>query len=154
MNRGTLRGFGKLEDQDESTTLIVNAHSSGGFLPSENLVNPLARSVLSGMLVAGEPKVILEVKGKGVAPLLSATSNDSTARTIRLIVRVDGGKPFDATTASFAVANRGIVAAGAIVGSSFVPGEPIKYKSSLSVSVASSLSETDKVSLNYILHGR
>ena len=135
-----------------ATTSIVNAHSSGGTSATNVLASGSggAREVLSGALTANTLATVLTVTGPGRCPQLSAYAKNTTARTIRLVVEVDGVTAFDATSASISVANTGIFAAAG--GSNpFTPGEPIVFTSSLVVRVASSLSETDAVAIGYSL---
>jgi hypothetical protein len=136
-----------------STTQVVNFYSSGGVVSGANLVATsanMAREVLSGALTAGALTTLLTVTGSGRVPLLMAFSKNSTSRTIRLVVEVDGVSVFDATTSVFAGTSSGLVAAGQ--GNPPVPSEPIRFSSSLVVRVASSLTETDNVAIAYVLH--
>jgi len=141
-----------------ATTSIVNAHSSGGtqvqYLAASTSNGMVA--VSSGALVANTLKTLLTVSGQGLVSMLTAYALDTTARTVRLVVEVDGAEVFDAT--SSAISNGvgyGIYAAGANYGGSmFGPGEPIVFNDSLVVKVASSVSETDKVAMAYRLHLR
>jgi len=143
-----------------ATTAIINAFSSGGVVTSSGqaiaataLVG--SREVLSGALTAATLAALLTVDGPGRVPLLSVYAKDSTSRTMRLVVEVDGVTVFDATSAATAAVSTGMIATGFISQSSpslFVPGESIVFSSSLVVRVASSLTETDKLAIAYILH--
>jgi hypothetical protein len=136
-----------------ATTSIVNFHSSGG--TSATNVNATStaghREVLSGALTAATLSTLLSVTGAGRCPQLSAYAKDTTARTIRLVVEVDGVTAFDATSASVSARNSGIYAAAGGT-NPLSPGEPIVFTSSLVVKVASSLTETDKVAIAYSLY--
>ena len=138
-----------------ATTSIVNFHSSGGTSAANVQVtaNSGAREVLSGALTANTLGTLLSVTGPGRCPQLSAYAKNTTARTIRLVVDVDGVTVFDATSASISTANTGLFAAGSATSGSapLNPGEPIVFTSSFVVRVASSLSETDAVAIGYSL---
>lgn len=138
-----------------ATTSVINAHSSGGTAVAINLsasVNNGLREVLSGALTANTLATVLSVTGGGVIPALTAYAKDSTARTVRLKVTVDGTSVFDATSSSVSAAGQGIFAAGSIENTgSFRQGEPIRFLTSLLVEVASSLTETDKLAIGYTL---
>lgn len=134
-----------------ATTSVVNFHSSGG-TSSTNVGagNGGSREVLSGALTSGVLSTVLTVTGAGRVPQLSAYAKDTTSRTIRLVVEVDGLSVFDATSAAIAVANTGIFAAGG-GNNPLSTGEPITFTASLVVRVASSLTETDKIGVAYSL---
>jgi hypothetical protein len=145
-------GFGGMR----STISIVNAHSSGGTQVGGLSGNsmPGARYVLSGALTAGALATMLDIPvGIGEVPLLALASLDGTTRTVRLRVTVDGVVVFDATSSAITGGGQGIHAAGALTSTGFfVPSLPIVFVRSFKVEIASSLSETDKLGLGYILH--
>lgn len=130
-----------------ATTSVVNAFSSGG-VSAASVPLASAREVLSGALTATTLKELLSVTGGGELPHLSAYAKDLTSRTVRLVVIADGVTCFDATSGATGANGQGILAAGVVGGQ----GAPIRFNSSLSVSVASSLSETDKVAIAYTLN--
>ncbi len=136
------------------TTAIVNAHSSGWTSATNMQAGAFngGREVLSGALTAGTLATLLTVTGGGQVPMLSAYAKDTTSRTVRLVVEVDGVTAFDATSSAVTAANSGIFAAGWRGSSGMEPAQPIVFASSLVVKVASSLTETDKVAIGYILH--
>lgn len=135
------------------TKSVVNAFSSGGAsvagLTASATTN-MAKETLSGALTANTLKTLLTVSTPGQSGYLVAYSKDTTSRTIRLRVTIDGTVVFDATSNAITVTGTGlaVVASGAAtaVGSS----EPIRWNSSLVVEVASSLSETDKVAMAHV----
>lgn len=136
------------------TTSIVNAYSSGGVSPSSTNINASpatngAKEVLSGALTANTLATVLSVSGGGVCNWLSAYSMDTTTRTVRVRVVADGVAVFDATSNAVSLASRGIPVVGVFSNT----GE-IRFNSSLVVQVASSLTETDKVAIGYVLNKR
>lgn len=136
------------------TRTIVNAFSSGGVSAPNvhaGVGTNLAREVLSGALTAGVLKKVLSVSGGGLMPILSAYSRDTTPRTIRVQVVVDGqaSPAFDATTNTINTINTGIPVIGTADGSYFGPSESIRSNSLVEVWVASSLTETDKIAIAY-----
>lgn len=135
------------------TRSIVNLCSSGGAsLPANSAIG---RSILSGALTANTLKTLLTVTGSGEFHFLGAYAVDTTSRTIRLKVTIDGTVVFDATTSAVTAINAGCLATGALILASaqYNVGPPIRFNASALIEVASSLSETDKVGLSYILHG-
>lgn len=143
-------GYGALR----ATSSVINAHSSGGTSQTFNVaIN--ARALLSGAMTAGTLSTLLNVpSGAGRMPLCALSTNDSTARTARLRITVDGVVVFDATSASMSGTGVGIFAAGYNPGSNTIsPSDPIVYTRSLKVEAASSLTETDKLTLFYMLQG-
>lgn len=119
-----------------------------------------ARSVQPGAVTAATLATILSLSGKGVISFLACGSVDTTSRTHRIKITLDGTVIFDATSA--AVTN--IHNYGAVIGSivtlsttqrhvSVVP-EPIMFNTSLLVEYASSLSETNKTNIAYKYYAR
>ncbi|WP_457321629.1 hypothetical protein [Roseateles sp. P5_E11] len=143
-----------------ATTSITNAYSGGGVASA----NPVAASVnsnmgkevLSGALTANALATILSVTGSGEIPFLTAYTKDATSRTVRLKVTVDGTSVFDATSAATTTVGAGIVVVGEIATASFPvqAGLPLRFNASLLIQIASSVSETDKVAIGYVLHKR
>lgn len=136
-----------------ATRSITNICSPGGVNAFANCAG--GRNLLSGALTAATLKTLLSVSGSGEFHFLGAYAADTTSRTIRLKVTLDGVVVFDATTGAITTTNSGVLAAGSYIsGSSQAnPGPPIRFSASALIEVASSLTETDKVGLSYILHG-
>ena len=129
--------------------IITNYFSAGGTFGNFDLT--LLRnfkSILSGAVTAAVYKEVLSVTGAGVISLAMGYSIDATDRTIGLKIVIDGVTVFDAVTTSFAAVGRNIQAIGLIGETSLSPVlEPMVFTSSLSISLKSSLSETDKIAL-------
>lgn len=139
-----------------ATTAIVNAHSSGSPAGiSLSTVQQLAKAVLSGALTADTLATVVSISGRGWVPICAVQQEDTTSRTLRLQVIVDGVTVFDSTSAASTTQYRGIVAAGnhtqdtsgkyQLTDSS----NAIRFLTSCVIKVASSLSETDKLSVLY-----
>lgn len=140
------------------TTSIVNFYSSGG-VNSEQQVGASAvngaREVLSGALTAATLATALAVTGAGEVPALSIFTKNSTSRTLRLRVTVDGTVVFDSTSNAITSSGYGMVAVGTAETAGMRPApSPIKFNASLLVEIASSLSETDLIAIAYILNKR
>ena len=134
------------------TTAIVNGYNVGGNTGASGIAAGV--EALSGALTANTFATVLSVTGSGEVPLLSCYCKDSTSRTLRMRVTVDGVVVFN-PTASAAIASNGagIFAAGQFTAVGvFAQGTPIRYSSSLLVEVASSLTETDKVAIGIVRH--
>lgn len=139
------------------TTAIVNFHSSGGTATSSDIspsASNGAREILSGAVTANTLATLLSITGRGRVPLLTAYTKDATSRTVRLVVEVDGVTAFDATSSAITTPTCGIFAAGNRGASTGVlsQGDPIVFARTLVVKVASSLTETDKVAIGYIVN--
>ena len=146
-------GFGA----NNTTRQIVNADAIAGFTPLNSDIDASGvgrgKEVLSGALTANTLATVLSLTGPGEVPLLTSYTKDTTARTVRTVVIVDGVTVFDFTSASIGVPKRGAIVAGQVAGggSSYVTqGNPIRFSVSLVVQQASSLTETDKIALAYI----
>jgi len=112
-----------------------------------------AISVNSGALTAGVLSTIFSATGGGVVmPLLTVSTKDTTSRTLRVVVEVDGDTvtpAFDYTSATITTNDTGVCLAGSSRGGFTIQLEPIRSSSSLVVKVASSLNETDKFRIQY-----
>lgn len=131
-----------------TTVAIVNSYSTTGVdISASNITLDITSGIkqtLSGALTAGVLKDMLTISGSGGEMSQCVLINvDATARTMRLKVVADGYTAFDSTSASVAATPRGMFAAGY----GTADGPPIKWKTSLVISIASSLSETDKLIL-------
>jgi hypothetical protein len=142
-----------------ATKTIVNACSTNGYTPPNLSLsvsgNGIAREVLSGAMTANTLKTVLTVNAAGVAPVLVVYTTDATSRTVRVVITVDGAVVLDSTSAAVANANRGCLAAGAFGWNGaavLTPGPPIRWAQSLTVQIASSLTETDKLALGYSIN--
>ena len=108
------------------------------------------QEVLSGALTANTLKRLVNKTGRGRANIVTAYALDTTSRTVRLQVIVDGQATpaFDATSSAITSVGRGIVAVGSLdSGNGAQSMQPIDYSTSFEVWVASSLSEADKVAV-------
>lgn len=134
------------------TTAIVNGYETGGAAGASGIQS--GKEVLSGALTANTFATILSITGSGEIPLLSCYTKDSTSRTLRMRVTVDGVVVFNPTaSAAITSSGAGIYASGQFTASGlFAQGTPIRYSNSLLVEIASSLTETDKVAISYVQH--
>lgn len=130
---------------------IVNYFSAGS-MQAENL-GPTAEAVhkkyLSGAVTANTYKEILAISGSGIVDLAAVAAEDATSRTVGIKVVIDGITAFDAISGTVAGTNVGIIAIGHWfpVSTYSVLPDPICFNVSLSISIKSSISETDKISL-------
>jgi hypothetical protein len=133
----------------KSTRAIFNQYAISGTVGTSGISN-YGIQTLSGAMTANTLKTFLSVSGSGgEMPWLTVASADSTARTIRTKITVDG-VAYDFTSASISVSGTGVILAGSGNPSlpSFTP--PIRWKSTFVIEVASSLSETDKLKIQWI----
>lgn len=125
---------------------IVNNFSTSG-ASGANLTNVSAagKEYLSGALTANTLATVLSVTVGGTVNLVAVRSVNGTTRTIRVKITLDGVVVFDATSASIAVANTGVVPVGFVRYSTdlAVTFQPISFSKSMLIEIASSLTETD-----------
>jgi hypothetical protein len=136
-----------------ATRSIVNICSSGSTSLATLMANGssnCAREVLSGALTAATLKDIVSITGGGQIDYLSAYAKNTTSRTVRLVVVLDGVTVFDATSSAVTANGSGLLAVGQSIGGSH-RSAPIRWNSSCVISVASSLTETDNVAVAYSL---
>lgn len=141
---------------ERSTTSVVHRYSSNGVacLPSMSGVGiSYGKTTNTGALTAGVlSSALINISGTaGELSSLYMTTNDATARTMRIEVVADGVTVFDSTTALVAATGSGFwaVANGQLTSSIDVTTNPIVFNSTLTVKVASSLTETDKTQISY-----
>ena len=131
-----------------ATKSIVNAFSDGS--TSVASISALGgKGIASGALTANTLATVLSISGRVEMNMLALHTADTTSRTIRLQVIADGTTVFDSTSDAITVSGQGIAAASQPNTTGSLPsyGGPIRCLSTLVVKVASSLSETDKLTL-------
>lgn len=134
-----------------TTTSFANKYTMSA---SQDAVSEPVDSIvtLSGALTASTFKTMLNITGtSGKIPVLGLKTNDATARVISLRITIDSAYVTTITSSSITTSGNGIWAAGSRAASAgwIVDGEPLKFKTSCLVEIASSLTETDKISLFY-----
>ena len=144
-------GIASTVSKDFTPRSIVNYFSAGGATPYIVAVNTPAKTTLSGALTANTLKTMLTISGAGVLKFAGVQSLDTTSRTLRLTITLDGVVVFDATTAATTVTSATQVGVGGLTihtaaTPSFIPEfERVPFNVSCVVEIASSLSETDKL---------
>lgn len=137
----------------KSTKSIVNAFTQASWTSQaiSNLTNSGVISALSGAMTANTLKTLLSVSGSsGQLTQLTFRTNDVTARTIRVKITVDGIVACDSTSASISTSGNGGVWSGTKSTATYFVLPPIFWKSTLVIEYASSLSETDKITAEYV----
>ena len=139
---------------------IVNYYSSGGVNSAVAIVassvNGCKEITPPTLTLAATLYTALTVTGRGCVNIISAYTGNTTSRTVRLQVIVDGVTIFDATTDAITTSGHGLVAVGQVgdAGGTGVSQvfQPVLFNASLVVKVASSV-PTDatniKVGANY-----
>ncbi len=135
-----------------ATKFIYNQFTAAGWA-ADNSITPVvgARQALSGALTANTLVDLINESGSaGQIDQISVFTVDTTSRTIRIVITVDGAVILDATSSTITSANTGgwwAGVRGTSLGSS-IQLPPIKYTNSIRVQYASSLTETDKIRTN------
>ena len=129
-----------------SIASIVNSQSSSPCVAkaASGLFN--GKTYASGALTANVLKTMLSVSGSGQVNACSVYSVDTTSKTQRLVMVIDGVTVFDSTSAAGTTQNAGIIALGTTYS-----GQPVRFYSSLLVQIASDEAATDKLTalVNY-----
>jgi len=129
-----------------SVATIVNSQSSSPCTSkaASGLFN--GKTYASGALTANVLKTMLSVSGGGQVNVCSVFSIDTTSKTIRLVLVVDGVTVFDSTTTANTTQNNGVIALGTTYS-----GQPVRFYSSLLIQIASDEAATDKLTacINY-----
>ena len=137
----------------KSTKSIVNAFTQASWTARGigQLMSNGTIATLSGAMTAATLKTLLSISGSsGQMTQLTLRANDATARTIRIKITVDGIVACDSTSASISIINNGGIWSGTQTTSSPFVLPPIFWKSTLVIEYASSLSETDKITAEYV----
>jgi len=136
------------------TASIVGPWSSAGYTPSSIDADSSSVATLSGALTANTLKTLFNLTSlAGRVPKLAIKTNDASARTIRVVITVDGSAVYDITSASTSANNVGACFAGKArtETSGYLGGQPdIVFTTSCKVEYASNNSETDKFTLYHI----
>jgi hypothetical protein len=136
------------------TTSIKNTFSVAGYAKATVDVDMMAVQTLSGSMTAGTLKTFLDEPSVGCRmPYLSISTTDATARTLRIVVTVDGVPVYDFTSSGTGIINAGAVLAGKArsEASGYLHFSPdIVSTTSLKIEAASSVTETDKLLIQWI----
>lgn len=116
-------------------------------------------AVLSGACTAGVLKTILSITGRGAISGLFLASVDTTFRTHRVKITLDGVVVFDSTTSVvYDQAVVPVIGAISVAGPSGSPvgivENPIMFDQSLLVEYATSVTENDKTKFVYTYYTR
>lgn len=137
----------------KSTRSLVSRFAVAAWTPVtvSSMVPRGAIATLSGATTAATLKSMLSVSGVGgQMTLLTLRTNDATARTLRMKIVADGITICDTTSASVSVVDNGGVWVGSIVTTN--PANPfpsISWRSTLTIEIASSVTETDKLTIEW-----
>jgi len=133
---------------ERRTTSIVNRFSSAGYAAQIIDADEGAIATLSGALTANTLKTMLNITSTGgVMTKLAVRTNDVTARTLRVVVTVDGAYAYDFTSGTISSNDIGCNLAGkqrSEGGSYYAITPNIVWTTSLKIEIASNLTETDK----------
>lgn len=134
----------------------IHNHFSSGGVGSANNLNAIedtnTKQILSGALTQDALASVLTVTGHGVLNIATVYTMDTTSRTARGQIIVDGRTIFDATTSALTSQYKGMIMVGVLDAGSSPVGtvfQPIEFRQSLVIKVASSVSpgETDKLAI-------
>lgn len=134
---------------NRSTKLLYNRFTQAGFTAQSFSFTNSAVQSLSGALTANTLVDLINESGSaGQVDIFGILTNDVTARTMRVVIIVDGTTICDATSASITDNGVGAIYCGGYINSGGIyVGDPIKYTNSIRIRYASSLTETGKFTL-------
>ena len=137
-----------------ATKSIVNKQAAGGFSGGITPVDVSAQSAASGAMTAATLKTALSVSGTpGSMDLFAVASVDSTSRTHRIKITVDGVVIFDATSAAYMNGGQLFAAVGNLDAvAKLLPasqGNSVVWQWQLLVEIASSLTEANMTTVYY-----
>lgn len=130
---------------------LVNGGAATIAAASTACTNANALISLSGAMTADALKTAYSASGRGRVNFLSIYAADSTSRTIRIKITVNGSEViYDKTSAAISAGGSGVCAVGAVssgVTGSPVSFQPVDYTDGILIEFASSLTETDKLTV-------
>lgn len=134
------------------TSISTRLTTAGVIRVSAGLsVVPTALHVNSGELAAATYSELLAVTGAGFVDLVGCYVLDTTSRTIGIKIVIDGTTVFDQVSPAITTTNRGFYAVGQADITSTVDistgFQNLRFNTSLSLQIKSSLAETDKIVL-------
>jgi hypothetical protein len=132
---------------------LINAFSAGGRKAQiTNLAGETpVKVVATGALTAGVLSTVLSLTGKGSVCFLGCVGADTTSRTHRLKVTIDGVVVFDATSSACTATYQGVTIIGhAGPTSNDFSYLDTAYNQSFLVEYASSLTETAMTNIGYL----
>jgi hypothetical protein len=131
-----------------SPTNIINKSSSGSAACLVGTQYP--KIISSGALTANTYKEVLSVSNPGVVYFCAVKTLDATSRTLGLKIVIDSVTVFDAVGATVAANNAWMYGIGEVLtgGTGQYSSQPVAVPfKTLSVSIKSSITETDKIAL-------
>ena len=133
---------------------IINRFTLSGAAVALSALAGQLYSVYTGAHTATTLKELLNISGAGVLQLAALWVEDTTSRTIQLKIVMDGVTVFDVTTAAITTANVGIMGAGFFTSNTAATPilQHLPFYSSLVISGATSLNETDKLNFSYVYY--
>lgn len=135
---------------DGATTSVISVVNGGAATvanASTAFVNANCSTSLSGAMTAGALKTAYSATGAGRINFFGIATQDATSRTIRIKITVNGSTvAYDKTSAAIATASSGVVAVGAAA-AGVVQFQSLDYTNGLLIEFASSLTETDKLTV-------
>lgn len=145
-------------DSSKATTSIINGYSANGVASVAMSVGYEPKAAQTGSLSANVLSTILNITGTaGQLSFLAIISGDATSRTLRVNITVDGTSVWDFTSAAISTSGNGIPILGyhsaGIIGGGYAQMQAhnptVKFRSSLKIEVASSLTESNKSTIYY-----
>jgi hypothetical protein len=111
-----------------------------------------ANAVLSGVMTAGALKTALSVSGRGQLNWLALYRTTTLSKSMRTKLTLDGVVVYDKTDAVGASLGVGFPVVGAVFPSgASITFQPLRYRTSLLIEFASSVAETDGISVAWNL---
>ena len=159
MSFNGLSGNAKNNTGDFVPTSILPSKDSAGAIRviSDVSFSPAGTVLLSGALTATVYKELVSLSTPGILRLCGIVSEYATSRTLGLKVIIDGVVVFDEVSSAITTAREGFFAVGntyfrnqTSTPAATAEFESFGFNSSLSILVKSSITETDKVSLQYL----
>lgn len=137
-------------------TSILPSDGTGGTIQTTFVVgaSEMGKKSLSGSLTANTYKEMVSLSSSGWIRLCGVYCVDGTSRTLGLKIVIDGTTVFDEVSSAITTANAGIMGVGhaSLSSSNYSQSslEMFRFNSSLSISIKSSITETDKIVLLYL----
>lgn len=132
------------------SSLLAPVDTSGAILRALTMQGtPHSKKLLSGALTADTYLELVSLSTPGWLRVAGVFRFDATSRSVGLKIVIDGTTVLDAADGAAGLLNGGWYGVGGGVTGATLAIEAIRFNSSLSLQIKSSITETDKIALSY-----
>lgn len=130
--------------------VLVNGIAQAGWSGASNTYpNPAGRVVTSGALAANTLADVFNITGAGTLKFIGVNSTDAIAKTMRLVLTLDGTVVFDYTSGTLGTGQGGVLIGDADANTSYAL-DRVPFSKSARLQWATSVAQTGGLQANLI----